>query len=68
MFSSILLIFGFVTYNSMDDIVETTYKKIFTYDYGVYYNKLQQGDLEEGASPFTNAEIQVQQVNEKEDL
>ncbi|KGX87624.1 ABC transporter permease [Pontibacillus marinus] len=68
MFSTILLIFGFVTYNSMDDIVETTYKKIFTYDYGVYYNKLQQGDLEEGASPFTNAEIQVQQLNDKEDI
>ncbi|QHE52651.1 ABC transporter permease [Pontibacillus sp. HMF3514] len=68
MFSSILLIFGFVTYNSMDDIVETTYKKIFTYDYGVYYNSLQQGSLEEGASPFTNAEISVQQLNGKEDI
>ncbi len=68
MFSSVLLIFGFVTANSMGDIVDTTYKKILTYDYGIYYNALQQDDLEEGASPFTNAEIDLQQVNDNEDI
>lgn len=68
MFSTILLIFGFVTYNSMEDIVDTTYKKILTYDYGVYYNELQQGGVADAESPFTNAEITIQQVNGQEDV
>ncbi|KGX86935.1 ABC transporter permease [Pontibacillus litoralis] len=63
MFSTILLIYGFITYNAMDELVDTTYEDIYTYDYAVYYNTLQQEELDEGASGFTSSEITIDEVN-----
>ncbi|KGP73383.1 ABC transporter permease [Pontibacillus yanchengensis] len=63
MFSTMLLIFGFISYGAMGSLVDTTYKDIYKYDYAVHYNTLQQEEVEEGASPFTAGEINVKEVN-----
>lgn len=65
MFSTILLIFGFISYNAMDDLVETTYTDVFKYDYGVYYNTLKSEEVEADASPFTTAEIRIEGTSKK---
>ncbi|MCA0970167.1 FtsX-like permease family protein [Halobacillus litoralis] len=59
MFSTVLLLFGLITFNSMDRLVETTYEDIQTYDYAVHYAGLQTEQLPEGVSPYTTAEVQV---------
>lgn len=66
MFSTILLIFGFITYNSMDNLMETTYKDVFQYDYGIYYKSLQNEETNENVTPFTTSEIIVEKVNGKQ--
>ena len=63
MFSTILLIFGFITYKAMDDVVDTTYKNVLTYNYAVYYKALQTIEVDEGESPFTVSEVKVEQIN-----
>ncbi|MYL33578.1 FtsX-like permease family protein [Pontibacillus yanchengensis] len=63
MLSTILLIFGFISYNAMGSLIDTTYKEIYQYDYAVYYNTLQQDEVEEGSSTFTAGEINVKNVN-----
>ncbi|QAS54270.1 ABC transporter permease [Halobacillus litoralis] len=57
MFSTVLLLFGLITFNSMDQLVETTYQDIQTYDYAVHYKSLQTERTEAGASPFTMNEL-----------
>ncbi|MYL19692.1 FtsX-like permease family protein [Halobacillus litoralis] len=59
MFSTVLLMFGFITFNSMDKLVETTYEDIMTYDYAVYYQSLNTENPEEGSDPFTRSEVKV---------
>ncbi|RWZ60152.1 ABC transporter permease [Halobacillus fulvus] len=59
MFSTVLLLFGFIAFHSMERLVTTTYEDIQTYDYAVYYSTLQTEQTEEGASPFSMAEITV---------
>ncbi|MFD1018628.1 ABC transporter permease [Thalassobacillus hwangdonensis] len=65
MFSTILLFFGFISFNSMDQLVEDTYEKIQTYEYAVHYRSLQENDGGEG-SPFTLADSEVIEVNGEE--
>ncbi|KGX91398.1 hypothetical protein N781_04355 [Pontibacillus halophilus JSM 076056 = DSM 19796] len=62
-FSSVLLIFGFLMYNAMDQLVEGTYKDVMTYDYAVHYSGLQTEELSEGDSPFVSAEVRIEEVN-----
>ncbi|WP_027955476.1 ABC transporter permease [Halobacillus kuroshimensis] len=59
MFSTVLLLFGFITFNSMDQLVETTYEDIMTYDYAVYYQSLQTEEPADGSDPFTVGEVNV---------
>ncbi|WP_226582824.1 ABC transporter permease [Halobacillus litoralis] len=59
MFSTILLLFGFITFNSMDQVVEKTYEDILTYEYGVYYKSLKTEKVAGEASPFIMNEIKV---------
>ncbi|MEC3885286.1 ABC transporter permease [Halobacillus sp. HZG1] len=59
MFSTVLLLFGFITFNSMDQLVETTYKDILKYDYAVHYQSLMTEETDEEQSPFTMNELGV---------
>ncbi|MYL72283.1 FtsX-like permease family protein [Halobacillus litoralis] len=59
MFSTVLLLFGFITFNSMDQLVETTYKDILKYDYAVHYQSLMTEETDEQQSPFTMNELGV---------
>lgn len=59
MFSTILLLFGLITFNSMDQLVETTYEDILKYDYAVHYKAIQTDPPEGGGSPFTMNELKV---------
>ncbi|KHE71852.1 ABC transporter permease [Halobacillus sp. BBL2006] len=59
MFSTVLLMFGLITFNSMDRLVESTYQDIQTYDYAVYFNTLQTDRSKQGVSPFTMSEVMV---------
>ncbi|TGB04382.1 ABC transporter permease [Halobacillus salinus] len=60
MFSTVLLVFGLITFNSMDRLVETTYEDIQTYDYAVHYSSLQTDPTSGGGSPYTMAEVKVE--------
>ena len=60
MFSTILLLFGLITFNSMEQLVETTYKDIQTYEYAVHYKSLQTDNTEDAVSPFTRNELSVE--------
>ncbi|MYL48043.1 FtsX-like permease family protein [Halobacillus litoralis] len=59
MFSTVLLLFGLITFNSMDQLVETTYKEILKYDYAVHYQSLMTEETEDEQSPFTMNELGV---------
>lgn len=67
MFSTILLMFGFVTSTAMSDLVDSTYKQILTYDYAVHYTTLQESNTEEAASPFTTNEVSVTKIGDQEE-
>ncbi|WP_064090937.1 ABC transporter permease [Rossellomorea aquimaris] len=56
-FSTILLMYGFVSMNSMDTLMEETYKEGLQYDYGVYYQGLKTSEATENVFTFseTNA-------------
>lgn len=60
MFSTVLLLFGLITFNSMDRLVETTYQDIQTYDYAVHYSSLQTNEVSQGGSPYTMAEVNAE--------
>ncbi|MBX0358633.1 ABC transporter permease [Halobacillus sp. Nhm2S1] len=57
MFSTVLLLFGLITFNSMDQLVETTYKEILKYDYAVHYQSLMTEETDEEQSPFIMNEL-----------
>ncbi|WP_163526303.1 ABC transporter permease [Halobacillus ihumii] len=59
MFSTILLLFGFTMAQAMDDLVDTTYKKILTYDYAVYYQSIRTDGVSGSKSPFLVSELSV---------
>ncbi|GEN52157.1 ABC transporter permease [Halobacillus faecis] len=59
MFSTVLLLFGLITFNSMDQLVETTYKEILKYDYAVHYRSLMTEETEDEQSPFIMNELGV---------
>ncbi|WP_181350021.1 ABC transporter permease [Thalassobacillus sp. CUG 92003] len=65
MFSSILLLFGLMTSNAMDSLVDRTYKKTQTYDYAVHYRGLQNDSTSHSQSPYTLAEASVTRVNDR---
>ena len=58
MFSTVLLLFGLITFNSMDRLVETTYEDIQKYEYAVHYSSIQT-ESPEGSSPYTMAEATI---------
>lgn len=66
-FSTMLLMYGFITMNSMDDLMTMTYEKVMKYDYGLYYNSLQKGTSsgDEDVFSFTEVEIKKTKSNEK---
>ncbi|MGR9049450.1 ABC transporter permease [Halobacillus faecis] len=59
MFSTVLLLFGLITFNSMDQLVETTYKEILKYDYAIHYQSLITEETEDEQSPFIMNELGV---------
>ncbi|MBA2173681.1 ABC transporter permease [Halobacillus locisalis] len=58
MFSTVLLLFGLITFNSMDRLVETTYEDIQKYEYAVHYSSIQTEDRDDD-SPYTMAEVTI---------
>ncbi|MGI8316231.1 ABC transporter permease [Halobacillus mangrovi] len=68
MFSTVLLLFGLITFNSMDRLVETTYKEIQTYEYAVHFNALQTDQPSEEGSPFTMNEVTVVKEDKEEKI
>lgn len=58
-FSSVLLLIGLITFQSMDRLVEQTYEEIQAYNYAVHYSGIKTADPEEEASPFTMTNLSV---------
>ncbi|MCA0982832.1 ABC transporter permease [Halobacillus yeomjeoni] len=66
MFSTVLLFFGLIMFNSMDRLVETTYEEIYTYDYAIHYKTLMTDtdETKDGISPYTSSEVEVTTEND----
>ncbi|UOQ42628.1 ABC transporter permease [Halobacillus salinarum] len=59
MFSTILLLFGFIAFRSMNQLVDTTYQDVQSYNYAVHYKSLQSDEVPESESPFVMSEIKI---------
>ncbi|ARI77137.1 ABC transporter permease [Halobacillus mangrovi] len=68
MFSTVLLLFGLITFNSMERLVETTYKEVQTYEYAVHFNTLQTDQPSGEGSPFTMNEVTVASEDKEEKI
>ncbi|MBH0229790.1 ABC transporter permease [Halobacillus yeomjeoni] len=66
MFSTVLLFFGLIMFNSMDRLVETTYEEIYTYDYAIHYKTLMTDtdETKDSKSPYTSSEVEVTTEND----
>ncbi|MGX1902381.1 ABC transporter permease [Thermolongibacillus altinsuensis] len=62
--ATVLLMYGFISMNSMDTLLNKTYKESFKYEYAYYFQELQRGDAKSG-DPFTFAEGSILSVNGK---
>ncbi len=49
-FATMLLMFGFISMNSMDQLTEKTFNQGMKYDYAIYYSSIQEG---QGSNPNT---------------
>ncbi len=65
MFSTILLFFGFISFRSMDQLVDSTYQDIQTYNYAVHFKSLQTEELSSSQSPFVTSEMTVHNEKDK---
>ncbi|WP_158598384.1 ABC transporter permease [Falsibacillus albus] len=65
-FATILLMYGFISMNSMDVLMNKTYQEGMNYNYGIYYQELKQGKLQGEADVFSIAEADVKSKNAAE--
>jgi putative ABC transport system permease protein len=61
-FSTMLLMFGIISMNSMDTLLNKTYKESLTYDYAYYFQKLQQAEEPQG-DEFSFGEGKLRAIN-----
>ncbi|WP_243298746.1 ABC transporter permease [Bacillus litorisediminis] len=66
-FSSVTLLFGFLSMNSLDTLFTDTYQNVNKYNYAVHYNSIQTEQDATGGDPFAliQAEIGTINVNDK---
>ncbi|WP_335872682.1 ABC transporter permease [Bacillus sp. 2205SS5-2] len=64
LFATMLLMYGFISMNSIDTLMTKTYKEGLNYEYGVYYQELKQSS-DSSEDVFTISEAEVIEVNRK---
>lgn len=66
LFSAILLTFGFISMNSMNQLLKKTYEDAYRYEYAVYYQDLKTNEMTGGDSPFTVSEVTLKSGDKKD--
>ncbi|RDI41237.1 ABC transporter permease [Falsibacillus pallidus] len=63
-FATILLMYGFISMNSIDVLINKTYKESINYQYGVYYQELKGNDGQVDGDVFSIAEAEAKTAGE----